>query len=639
MCGICGILNFNTEKRIDENILHRMCDVIKYRGPDDEGYFLSEKGGGRAYQAGLGARRLSIIDLSTGHQPIANEDRTVVAVCNGEIYNFRQLREGLKARGHRFSTQTDTETIVHLYEEYGYDCVNYLRGMFAFALWDDKKTKLLLARDRLGKKPLVYTVKGNSIIFGSEIKCLLEHPDTGREANLEAVHYFLTYNYIPAPMTGFTGIKKLEPASILICDEKGNIEIRRYWELDYSNKLDLTEEEYKKEILRLLTESVKLRLESDVPLGAFLSGGIDSSAIVAIMSGLSGKPVKTFSIGFQEQSYSELKYARLIAERFGTQHQEFIVKPELLKVLPKLIWHYNEPFSDVSAVPSYYVSLQTRKHVTVALSGDAGDENFAGYDRYVANKLSAYYCRVPGFIRSGMDNLMKNLPEPSGRTSPVRRLKHFLQATSLSEEQRNIKWNCVFDNEMKASIYSDEMNNRFLGNDAYMYMLKAFNQSKGRDFLDRTLNADMLTYLPECLLVKMDIASMANSLEVRSPFLDHKLVEFASRIPSSLKLKGLRTKHILKESLKGLLPPEIIDRPKMGFGVPIGSWFKNELKDYIGEILLSEAALRRGYFKKASVENIINEHISGRVEHGYRLWALLNLELWHRMFIDKTLKV
>jgi len=640
MCGICGILNFGKDGHIDKEILHRMCNVLEHRGPDDEGYFIGTSNNGQPAGIGLGIKRLSIIDLETGHQPIHNEDEKIWVVYNGEVYNFQELRAETERKGHHYYTKSDTETIVHLYEDYGADCVKYLRGMFAFGLWDGHRQQLFLARDRLGQKPLVYTLHRGNLIFASEIKSILEYPDLKREVNINALHYYLTYQFVPSPLTMFEGIKKLPPASIMTCDREGNIEIERYWTPIYKNKLKLDEEEYCSRILDLLRESTKMRLISDVPLGAFLSGGLDSSAVVGMMSQLMDKPVKTFSVGFDEQSFSELHYARFVADHFRTEHFEFIVKPNVIEILPRLIWHYNEPFADPSAIPTYYIARETRKYVKVALNGDGGDENFAGYDRYKANKLSNYYTKIPKFIREVViKGLIRNLPESTKRKDLIRRLKQFVQASSFSPERRNVKWHSFFDDQEKQDLYSEELRNRFKNFDSFNYMTDVFDQSDAEEFLDKILYTDIMTYLPENLLVKMDIATMANSLEARSPFLDHKLIEFTAQIPSNLKLKGFTSKYILKRALKNLLPRKILHRDKMGFGLPIGEWFRRELRSYVQAVLLDKRCIDRGYFKKDAIQQLLDEHISGRMDHGYRLWILLNLELWHRIFIDGDLKL
>jgi asparagine synthase (glutamine-hydrolysing) len=603
---------------------------LAHRGPNDEGIHLGGKLNGSGPKVGLGVRRLAIIDLETGHQPIHNENQSVWSVFNGAIYNFPALRSQLEEKGHKFYTKSDSEVIVHLYEDYGPLCVKYLRGMFAFALWDEKKKELLLARDRLGQKPLVYTRAGNALIFASEIKSILTDPKIRPPVNLEALHYYLSYQYVPSPLTMFSGIKKLPPATVLVCNMRGEVTTKRYWSLEYENKLRLSEEEYCRRLRELFREAVNLRLVSDVPPGAFLSGGIDSSAVVGMMSQLMDKPVKTFAVGFEEEDFSEIDQARLAAKYFKTDHHEFIIKPEIIGILPKLIWHYNEPFADPSALPTYYLAYQASKYVTVALNGDGGDENFAGYRRYKANKIALYLDAFPFF--------MKVLAGKMTRFSTGKVLR-FFQALNEAPAKRNIRWHSLFDNTTKTRLYSEEMNKKLSSLDAYHYMLDEFDRAYTDDFLDKVLYTDINTYLPGDLLVKMDVATMANSLEARSPFLDCELMEFSARIPSQLKLKGLRSKYILKRALAGLLPGEILKRGKMGFGAPVGKWLRHQLKGYLQEVLLAQKSLGRGYFKPLAVRQLVGEHISGRGEHGYRLWALLNLELWHRMFIDGTLKI
>lgn len=633
MCGICGIFNYRNDVPIDEAVLKKMADTLLHRGPDDEGMYL-----GYRNKIGLAHRRLSIIDLETGHQPIHNEDKSIWIVFNGEIYNFPELKLELEKKGHKFYTKTDTEVIVHLYEESGINCLDKLRGMFAFGLWDEHNRQLILARDHVGRKPLSYMMLDGKLIFGSEIKAMLTYPQVKREVNFEAIHYYLTYQYIPSPLTAFKDIYKLPPASYLICDEKGNVKIERYWHLSYNKKSNWKEDEYCLRIKEMLRESTKIRLISDVPLGAFLSGGIDSSAVVGMMAKCSSTPVKTFAIGFEEKDFSELNYSRIVSKHFSTEHHEFIVKPKAMEILPKLIWHYNEPYADVSAIPSYYVASQTRKYVTVALNGDGGDENFAGYDRYKAHMLVHYYHykKLPDFLRKKLfPKIVNLLPESTKRNDFFRRLKRFVNASSVSDYQRNYSLLTIFDEKQLEDIYTLEFFNKIKIINLYNYLEVRYLESGSKDLLDQLQYTDFMTYLPEDLLVKMDIATMANSLEARSPFLDHKLIEFVAQIPSHLKLgKRLTSKYILKRALKDFLPAEILNRPKMGFGVPIGKWFREELKDYMKEILLSSKTLSRNYFKEPKVTQLINDHISGKKDNGYRLWTLLNLELWHRMFID-----
>jgi asparagine synthase (glutamine-hydrolysing) len=628
MCGICGKINLNNEP-IDKALLRKMTSCLSHRGPDDEGLYI--KG-----NVGLGHRRLSVIDLSQfAHQPMSNEDGTIWIVYNGEIYNFPALREDLIKRGHVFRSRSDTETIIHLYEEHGTGCLKYLRGMFAFAIWNDKDKSLFLARDRIGKKPLYYMHSKDSFAFASEIKSILWDDNFQRKPDYTAIHHYLTYQYVPSPWTAFEGIKKLPAAHYLVL-KNGNIEVKRYWKLSYLPKHTIKEKDLKAEIIERLKEAVRIRLISDVPLGAFLSGGIDSSTVVALMSGIMKEPVKTFSIGFKEEKYNELGYARMIAEKFRTDHTEFIVEPKAVEILDKLVWHYNEPFADSSAIPTYYVSKLAREHVTVILNGDGGDENFAGYGRYKANQVSGFmHSFVPLPLARLVYPLVRLIPHGKDPDNFFWRLKRFLQEYTNTPELRNAQWLCHFTTEMKEDIYTDDFLCRFANTDSFELILNRCGEAEADSFLDRVLYADVMMYLPDDLLVKVDVASMANSLEVRSPFLDHEFMEFAAGIPAEMKLKGLTTKYILKEALRNILPDEVLFREKMGFGVPIDYWFRNELKGMVYDTLLSEKAVSRGYFKKESIKKILDEHVSEKWNWHNHIWNLLMLELWHRMFIDE----
>jgi asparagine synthase (glutamine-hydrolysing) len=618
-----------------------MCSAMIHRGPDDEGYYLSppaQNGSESQFQgatsAGLGMRRLAIIDLETGKQPIHNEDRTVWVVLNGEIYNYAELRAELEARGHSFYTKTDTEAIVHAYEEYGMDVPTHLRGMFAFALWDAKEERLLLARDRVGKKPLLYSVVDGKLIFASEFQAILRHPDVSREINLNALNHYLSFICVPAPETAFRGVNKLEPGHVLIW-QNGQAETRRYWSLDPSAKIDISEEEAGERAVELLRDAVRVRLMSDVPLGAFLSGGIDSSAIVALMSELSSERVKTFSIGFEEQDFSEIEHARRIARRFGTEHHEFIVKPEALDVLPALVRHYGEPYADSSAIPTYYLSKMTREHVTVALTGDGGDECFAGYERYAAMRIAERYNQLPRVVKKGvLEPAIAALPAATANRSPYGRVRRLLGVMGKERTERYLTLTCGFSEEMKAALYTREFRVRSAEASPLTYMHPWFSGNGEIDIIDRLMSADTSNYLPNDLLVKVDIASMAVSLEARAPFLDHNVMEFAASLPARYKLRGLTTKYILKRALRGLLPDEILSRRKMGFGVPISHWFRSELKGFLSDTILSDKALGRGYFNPAVVRQLVDLHSSGRRDHAPQLWTLLMLELWHREFID-----
>ena len=639
MCGIVGISKSNG-RPVDGAVLRRMCAEITHRGPDDEGYYFSEAPGtisGRSAQGttsvGLGMRRLAIIDLATGNQPIHNEDQTVWVVLNGEIYNYSELRAEMEARGHRFYTQTDTEVIVHAYEEYGCDVPKHLHGMFAFALWDTTNERLLLARDRVGKKPLLYSTAGEELVFASEFQAMLQHPGVSREVNREALSHYLSFMCVPAPMTAFLRIQKLEPGHVLVW-ERGRAETQRYWSLDFKNKIDVGEEEASERTIELLRDAVRVRLMSDVPLGAFLSGGIDSSAVVALMSELSSEPVKTFSIGFDEREFNELEHARRVASRFGTDHHEFIVRPNAIEVLPTLVRHYGEPYADSSAIPTYYLSKMTRQHVTVALNGDGGDECFAGYERYAAMRIAQSYHRVPQVLRERVvAPAIAALPD--GATgSRFSRARRFLDVIGRPVEARYLRWTSAINEEMKAELFTRDFLHE-TSNSPTLRLVQPFFEGNGEiDVVDRALMADTSNYLPNDLLVKMDIASMAVSLEARSPFLDHHVMEFAASLPAKYKLRGLTTKYLLKRALRGLLPEPNLTRAKMGFGLPIGRWFRTDLKGLLKDTILSERSLGRGYFRPETVRGMVDQHNCGRRDYAHQLWTLLMLEMWHQEFID-----
>lgn len=626
MCGIVGIVR-NDGKPVDRDLVTRMSNAIRHRGPDDDGFYFNEG-------VGLGMRRLSIIDVKGGQQPIHNEDRTAWIVYNGEIYNYLELREKLEKLGHKFYTNSDTEAIIHAYERYGYECARHLRGMFAFAIWDERTQELLLARDRVGKKPLLYAQENGQLIFGSEFSSLLSHPDVSRDVEPEAIDQYLSFMCVPAPLTAYKSIKKLEPGHTLRW-RKGEIKTERYWLPDFSHKLKISEEEAGEQALALLREAVRIRLMSEVPLGAFLSGGIDSSAVVALMSEESSERVKTFSIGFEEQDFSELHHARRVAEHVGADHHEFIVRPDALEVLPLLVEHYGEPYADSSAVPTYYVARETRKYVTVALNGDGGDESFAGYERYAAMSLAEKYRKLPAFLReSVIRQAVELIPTSDVRRSRVRSAKRFLQGASLTKIDRYMRWVSVFPKDVKVSLYADSFLQQTRNADAAATIAPWFGRANGAGIVDASLLADIMTYLPNDLLVKVDIATMAVSLEARSPFLDHHLIEFAASLPENLKLRGLTTKYLLKRVLRRLLPEENLHRPKMGFGVPIGHWFRGQMQPFLREVLLSEKSLRRGFFKTETVKRLIESHTRGECDYSQQLWTLLLLELWFNRFID-----
>ncbi len=641
MCGIVGVFNFGSKKEIDRNLLKKMCEVIIHRGPDEEGYYFGcEFEVQSSKYIGLGIRRLAIIDLQTGSQPIHNEDKNLWVVCNGEIYNFLELRDELIKKWHKFYTKTDVEVLTHLYEEYDIECLKYLRGMYAFALWDEKKQRLFLARDRVGKKPLYYTLQNGSLIFASEIKSILVYLNFTPEINYEAIDYFLTYQYIPQPITIYKNILKLPAASYMLCDKNGNIKIERYWELDFRKKQKISFYEAKQKIKEILNEATKIRLISDVPLGAFLSGGHDSSVVVGLMAMNSKDKIKTFSVGFKEQDFSELKYAKIVAKHFDTDHTEIIVEPKMTDILPKLVWHYDQPFADTSIIPSYYVSNVTRKYVKVALNGDGGDENFCGYLRYPAIKLASLFpFEILG--NNFYNELGKLIPliDTTSAKNKLRYFRRFFTALGNSTPVRQVLWHCFFTNELKNFIYSDFMKEITSKQNVYNYLIGTYNSAKAYDIIDKISYTDIKTYLPEDLLIKMDIASMANSLEARSPFLDQKLLEFTASIPSKWKLKyGFKTKYILKMTFKDFLPKKIIKRHKQGFSLPIGKWMKNDLKEYTKSILLSNQFMKRNLFNYKSINLLLEEHFSGKEDHGYRIFALIVLELWFRIYVDKELE-
>jgi asparagine synthase (glutamine-hydrolysing) len=629
MCGIVGIVNKKGQP-VDQEVLGRMSDSILHRGPDEEGMYLNGN-------VGLAMRRLAIIDLKGGQQPIHNEDKTAFIVFNGEIYNYTELKKQLTELGHQFYTNSDTEAIIHAYEEFGTDCPKYLRGMFAFAIWDKRTESLFIARDRVGKKPLLYSLLGNQFVFASEFSAILLHPSVSRDIDPVAIDQYLGLMYVPSPLTVYKSIKKLEPGHWLLLDKDGTLKTKRYWFPEFTSKIKVDENQAGERLLELLEDAVKVRLMSEVPLGAFLSGGIDSSAVVALMSKQSSHPVKTFSIGFEEQDFSELHHARNVARHLGTEHHEFVVRPDALEVLPRLIEHYGEPYADSSAIPTYYVSRETRNHVTVALNGDGGDECFAGYERYIGMSLADKLKYIPRPLLSSLSQgLMKILPSNSRYRSRVTSLKRFLSAAELTDEERYFKWIAVIDNEQKEQLYTDTFRREIRSESDLIGLTPWFNHAKreGLGIVDTVLLADTMTYLPNDLLVKVDIASMSVSLEARSPFLDHKMIEFAASLPSSLKLKGLTSKYLLKRVLKGMLPDEILHRRKMGFGVPIAHWLRSDMKAFVKDVLLSEKSFKRGIFKPEIISHIVKEHLAGNKDYSKQLWAMLMLELWYTKFID-----
>jgi asparagine synthase (glutamine-hydrolysing) len=626
MCGIVGQVK-PVSGSVEDALLARMCAALEHRGPDARGLFVDGN-------AGLGIQRLRVIDLATGDQPIQNEDKSIAVVLNGEIYNYRELREQLIRRGHVLATQGDTEVIVHLYEEYGADCVQHLHGMFAFALWDRRRRRLLLARDRIGKKPLFYALRGRTLTFASELRALLQDRTISREVDLAAIDCYLAYGYIPTPRSVFTSIRKLPPAHTLVLDSDGRVELKRYWRLDYSRKLTVEDPRELHEPIRdAIRTATRRRLVADVPLGAFLSGGIDSSAVVAAMARESAGAVKTFSIGFENRAFDELPHARRVAELLGTDHHEFVVRPDAIEVVPRIVRQYGEPFADTSAIPSFHLAEVTRAQVTVALNGDGGDESFGGYTRYIANRLAHRLDVLPATVRRAAGRVGERLHsgQVTSLTSKARRLATGL---ALSPADRYARYQAWFETPQRDALYTDEFRAATLNSGAAEVIAGPWAQASGDDVVDVMLEVDALTYLPDDLITKIDIATMAHALEARSPLLDHELMEFAASVPADLKVRGRQKKWILRQALRPWLPDDILDRPKQGFMVPVADWFRGELREQVHDVLLDPAALGRGYFRADSVTSMLERHCAGTADESKRLWALYVLELWHRDFVD-----
>jgi asparagine synthase (glutamine-hydrolysing) len=604
-----------------------MCDLLAHRGPDGDGVWTSGP-------VGLGHRRLAIIDLSpAGRQPMHSSDGRLTITFNGEIYNFLELRRELEAGGHAFRSRSDTEVMLAAYRQWGTSCVTRFRGMFAFALWDAHERSLFVARDRVGKKPLHYWTDRDGLSFASEPKAFLADPAFEAEPDLRALSAYLNYQYVPSPLSAFKGVQKLPPAHYLVVKD-GEVRVEQYWKLSYKAKRTISEEDASRELVERLREAVRLRLISDVPLGAFLSGGVDSSAVVAVMAGLMSEPVKTFSIGFDEKEFDELPYARLVAQRYATDHHEFVVRPDAVEIFPHLVWHYNEPYADASAIPTYYLSKLARQHVTVALNGDAGDENFAGYRRYLPTSPAAQFDRLPKPLRDAIGLASNLAPNPRRSDSVLYRGRRWLRRLSDSPPGRYSRRIMIFDRDLKAEICEPSFLAAAGQPDAASIVLDAFEQSDAEAFLDSVLDVDVRYYLTDCLLVKVDIATMAHGLEGRSPMLDHEFMEFAASLPAEMKLRGNETKYIFKRAVRDLVPHEIIDRPKKGFGVPLAAWFRGDLREMSGDLLIGGRLSQRGYFKRGAVERLLQEHWRGAAEWQDQLWSLLMLESWHRMFVD-----
>ena len=638
MCGICGIFKFGGKPLLDSECceLRRMNSLLIRRGPDGEGFFFGQK-------AALAMRRLAVMDIQGGKQPFFSEDGNIAAVMNGEIYDFRQTRKELAAKGHSFHTENDAEILAHLYEEYGEDFPLYLRGMFAAAIYDIKRHKLLIARDRIGKKPLYYHVGGGRLIFSSELNSLMSADGIRKDINLQALDMFLSLQCVPSPLSIYKSVNKLPPASLLVAEENAGsghdakIRIKRYWDLPALKPNGISEEEAERTLYSLAEESVKLRMSADVPLGVFLSGGLDSSVIAALMAKNSARPIKTFTIGFKEEKFSEIPFARLTAEKYGTDHTEFVVEDSMADGISEIAAAYGEPFADMSMLPSYFISRETRKKATVALNGDGGDEIFGGYDRYRALLIGQRcFSHIPQWAKNSALKAISGLPKeaPFGI---FWKAEKFLKMSLFNEISGKYLFLRSFFKEENFHDLCTEAYRSALGGEichAARYMRGLFAE-KNMSALNRMIYADFHSWLPDCLMAKMDIASMSNSLEARSPLLDHKLAEFAWSLPDDMKLRGLRpggSKWLMRKTFSRLLPPELLKRPKTGFGIPLGKWLRGRLKQAWKETCLGNKALSRGLFRKEPLERLFAEHCSGKKDNGYQLWALLMLETWFNNF-------
>jgi asparagine synthase (glutamine-hydrolysing) len=625
MCGIAGVVDLRAAP--DAGLVRRMCDRMVHRGPDARGIHV-------AGPVALGSQRLSIIDVAGGDQPLFSEDGQLALVMNGEIYNFPELRADLIDRGHVFSSGSDAEVLVHLHEEHGDALVDHLRGMFAFALWDARRQRLLLGRDRVGKKPLFYAASDGRIAFASELGAMMADPALDTAIDPRAIDALLAFQYVPDPLSIFSSVRKLPPATVLAFDASG-ARLKRYWRLGYRPKLTgLSEEEAAELVREHLADATRVRLASEVPLGAFLSGGIDSSAVVAYMARQTSEPVKTFSISFGEQDFDEVRFARLVADRYGTDHHEFRVEPEALSILPRLARHYGEPYADPSAIPSFHLAELTGRHVTVALNGDGGDEAFGGYDRYARMALLMKLRRAPGPVRAAAGRVGRTIGPGVSEAKLRTRLARL--GRSLTRDEALVYGDFVlrFDAARRERLLSAEVLEQLGGWRAEELLEAAWQRGDGEDPIDRMLAVDLETYLPGDLLPKIDIATMAHSVEARSPFLDHRLLEFAARLPAEMKLHGRAGKHVLKTAMRGIVPDAILDRPKMGFAVPLKHWFRGELAHLPRELLLDPAARCRQYLAGPAIEQLLAEHADGRYDHSLRIWTLVQLETWHQEVLE-----
>lgn len=620
MCGICGIVSFQRNNPADSSVLRSMNRSLHHRGPDDEGYYQDD-------QASIAMRRLSIIDLNTGHQPISNEAGDIWVVYNGEIYNFQSIRADLETRGHLFRTQTDTEIIVHAYEEYGDDCVKNFNGMFAIALWDSRRRRLFLARDHAGIKPMYYWADQDKLVFGSELKALVQHPDVPRQVNLQALDIFLALEYIPAPYTIYKDVFKL-PAGHSLVLENGQVKVNEYWDVPYQ-PVRQSEAECVEILSGLLKEAVRMRLISDVPLGAFLSGGIDSSTVVGYMSQSMNEPVQTFSIGFEDSTYNELPYAETVARHFKTNHHVEVLDPDYASLAESLVCQHDEPFADTSIFPTYLVSKVARQKVKVALSGDGGDELFAGYDTYRAEKVNRYYGLLPNALRQGvMPRFAEWLPPQRAKKGFINKIKRMVEGGALDPSLQHTRWMIFMNPGNKESLYCSDLRAELQDDWTSNFLNGYFEKAARFDRLAQQQYVDIKTYLVDDILVKVDRMSMAVSLEARVPMLDPRIIEFAVNLPPHMKLNGSRTKSILRDAVKNLVPGSVLEKPKEGFSIPMKHWLCTSLKPMMLDLLSKDSLQKHGYFDHQVVAQWIREHLDGSVNHSHRLWALMVFEMW-----------
>lgn len=627
MCGITGILD-KDGSAIDRSMLQMMSRAVHHRGPDEEGYYFDQ-------HVALGIQRLKIIDLETGSQPIHNEDKSVWVVLNGEIYNYRELKRQLEDRGHKFYTRSDTETIVHAYEEWGDGFIEHLSGIFGFAIWDTGNQRLLLARDRIGVKPVYFYETKNLLVFGSEIKSLLLHPAVERALDFEAFNNYLYFAYVPAPLTMFKNIKKLMPGHMLVW-QGGKTEIKQYWDVSYKIENNISEQEALERLQVVLKNAVKSQIVSDVPLGLFLSGGIDSSILASLMAGIMDRPVTTFSIAYDEGNYNESKYAKQVAEHFRTDHHEFVVRPDIFKELPKIIEHLDEPLANSTALPTIILSKLAKEQVTVVLNGAGGDEIFGGYDKYRRQSFLDWYKKLPEGVRSLMHLAVEKLVPGVGANLKIfkHRAEMIADALNMPLDERYLTWASVISADCRKMILSEQTEEKF--RDVNPLRVKSYFGDPDLDAVNKMMYADTKTYLVDDILTMTDKMSMAHGLEIRVPFLDHKVVEFAATLPAGLKVRKGKSKYLLRKLLAQSLPESICDRPKQGFMVPISGWLRQD--EYIGfarDILLSQTAKDRGIFNMSGVEKMLVQHQKGEKDHAGAIWALLNFELWYQRFMCK----